>query len=190
MVGRPKWHKGEPEKGLPRSWRTKRFLSQGEAGRPSRRRCWWAGRRGRDAGRLSSWLSALGTLPLSLSYLPSRQTVLALTPGLRQRRRGLVAFLFYLLQERILLTLVPQSGDRGPLGTPEFYHQLVWSLLPGTSPLCGSISLLSKETVEQWPWTLRGQILTWCWLVAVWGVAPREWANFPSLLPTVLRKYR
>lgn len=83
---------------------------------------WEEGQRCRKGVLLA--LLALGTLPLSLSYLPSRQTVLALTPGL-QRRRGLVAFLVYLLHERLLLTLVPQSGDRGPLGRPEFYHQLV-----------------------------------------------------------------
>lgn len=44
----------------------------------------WEGRQRCRKGALLA-LFALGTLSLSLSYVPSRQTVLALTPGLLGR---------------------------------------------------------------------------------------------------------
>lgn len=80
--------------------------------------------------------------------------MLAPTPGPLQTRasqgRGLVALLLHYLTTGSF-SLWVLSGDRGPLGSLRFYHQLVPSLLTGASLLCcpAPFPFLSKESVEQ-----------------------------------------
>lgn len=92
---------------------------------------------------------ALGTLPLSFSYLPSRETVLALTSGFLQMRRGSVALPCPTRSSFLLLDPSRETG--GHLGAPSsitswcgpFSQVLPLSVAP--FPLC------QRRWLNRWP---------------------------------------